>query len=208
MTDCGVYRITCVPSGRVYIGSSVSISKRFSEHRSGLRYGRHHSYMLQRAWDKHGAENFKFETLLRCSADMRIEYEQACIDAYESANPRFGMNVCVEARGAPPKAAFRGRKHTPETKRLLSERLKGRAVWNKGVPSTKKGIKRSPEVCARIAAAKRAGRGTKINIEIARAIRAAHAAGGITQKAVALKFGIPYELTSRVIRNAAWVEIL
>lgn len=48
----GIYSIT-TPSGSLYIGSSNSIHRRWSEHKRNLRNGTHHSVRLQAAWNKH-----------------------------------------------------------------------------------------------------------------------------------------------------------
>lgn len=47
-----VYEIRHVDSGKRYIGSTVRWPDRWKEHRAALRAGKHHSVLLQRAWDK------------------------------------------------------------------------------------------------------------------------------------------------------------
>lgn len=204
MTDCGVYRIICLPSGRIYIGSSVSMKKRFSEHRSALRYSRHHSLLLQRAWNKHGPDAFKFEPILICSPDDRHFYEQRAIDAFDASNPVVGMNRSAVAVGSPPSRSFAGRAHSDASRALISERLKGRSVWNKGVPSANKGVPRSDNDKQKIREAKRAG--GSISMDIARAMRAVRKETGATAQKIADQFGASLSVTFRVLRNVAWVE--
>lgn len=206
MSDCGVYRITCVPNGRVYIGSSLGMRKRFSEHRTALRYGRHHSLLLQRAWNKYGEDAFSFERLLRCSPEMRHEYEQRLIDGFDAANPAVGMNRAPEAKGRPPVASFKGRKHSEASRRLMSERLTGRPAWNKGGTNNQRGMTRSAQGRANIAAAKREKSG-KITMEIARAIRDERARTGAPVRLIAAKFDVPINIAYRVIRGISWKEI-
>jgi predicted GIY-YIG superfamily endonuclease len=57
----GVYRIT--GPGRVYIGSSDDIPRRWHSHLSQLRGGRHHNYRLQAAWAEHGEAAFAFAVI-------------------------------------------------------------------------------------------------------------------------------------------------
>lgn len=57
----GIYIIRCIPTNKVYVGSSKNIEERWLQHKQMLLKGSHHSIKLQRAWDKHGAENFEFE---------------------------------------------------------------------------------------------------------------------------------------------------
>lgn len=55
---CGVYKIKCTGNGKFYIGSSVNIPKRLTQHFSQLRHGRHENIYLQRVYDKYGEESF------------------------------------------------------------------------------------------------------------------------------------------------------
>ena len=89
---CGVYRITS-PSGRFYIGSSLSVEKRWRGHRSALRRGDHHCPPLQRAAEKYGVDALKFDVLAECPADDLRELEQLVIDmadpAYNASRSTF-----------------------------------------------------------------------------------------------------------------------
>lgn len=205
MVDCGVYRITCSMTGRVYIGSSLSIRKRFGEHKGALRNGKHHSLLLQRAWNKYGEAAFEFEPLLYCSPDMRFFYEQLLIDGYGAANPRTGMNRDPVAKCKPPIGSFRGHRHSAESRALMSARLKGRAAWNKGIPSPAKGRPRTEADRAKIAAAKRAGANASISMDVARRMRAARASGSRARQ-IAADFGASLNVVYRVLRGISWAE--
>lgn len=76
----GIYCIRNTGNEKLYIGRSENIEKRFSQHRSCLKYGRHHCIHLQRAWKKYGKRSFVFEILTSCSVDKLIELEQYYID--------------------------------------------------------------------------------------------------------------------------------
>ncbi len=54
-----VYRITCLPTGRVYVGSTRSFDARWRAHRADLEAGRHRNRFLQFAWRKYGAAAFE-----------------------------------------------------------------------------------------------------------------------------------------------------
>jgi group I intron endonuclease len=64
----GVYKITCLSSGKCYIGYSKEIEKRFHTHKMLLRASRHFNILLQRAYDKYGCDDFTFEILHTCNA--------------------------------------------------------------------------------------------------------------------------------------------
>jgi len=59
----GVYKITNMLDNKIYVGSSIAIEKRFISHKNDLTSNIHHNSKLQRAWNKHGAANFKFEIM-------------------------------------------------------------------------------------------------------------------------------------------------
>ena len=51
---CGVYMIKNKVNGKLYIGSSVDIQKRWINHRIYLRNNKHHSFQLQQDWNEYG----------------------------------------------------------------------------------------------------------------------------------------------------------
>jgi len=59
----GIYKITNKVNGKVYIGESNNIYKRWQEHIDELNNNKHHSHKLQSDWNKYGEENFTFEIL-------------------------------------------------------------------------------------------------------------------------------------------------
>lgn len=63
----GIYKITCVPTGRVYVGASVDVENRWKQHLSDLRKEYHCNPHLQRAFLKHGESAFEFSILQECS---------------------------------------------------------------------------------------------------------------------------------------------
>lgn len=97
----GVYAIIHRASGKRYIGSAArSFSERWSKHRHYLRYGKHHSPHLQRAWDRDGASAFEFVILEKCEPAKCVEREQHYIDLYKANDGAFGYNMCPLARSA------------------------------------------------------------------------------------------------------------
>ena len=79
----GIYKITCLPTGKYYIGSSLNIKGRFLKHKSDLKIQKHGNKYLQKAWNKHGATNFTFEILQICDSAIRLEIEQSYLDAVQ-----------------------------------------------------------------------------------------------------------------------------
>ncbi|MCA8237748.1 NUMOD3 domain-containing DNA-binding protein [Burkholderia cenocepacia] len=111
----GIYKITNLVDGKVYVGSSNNIERRFVEHINRLRAGKHHSPYLQHAWHKYGESAFEFSVLEVVSPSVtRIEREQFWIDSCCSANKRFGYNVC------PAAGTVEGIKRSAETLEKMS----------------------------------------------------------------------------------------
>lgn len=92
---CGIYKITCRATNKVYIGQSFDIEHRWVEHRSDLKRGAHHSFHLQRAWDKYGKDVFEFEVLETCAAKVAHleERERYWMQNHRSLDRRYGFNI-------------------------------------------------------------------------------------------------------------------
>jgi group I intron endonuclease len=67
----GVYRITCVATGDSYVGSSVCIEARFSEHIYCLSRNRHSNKKFQKVCDENGVFSFSLE-ILRETKNARL----------------------------------------------------------------------------------------------------------------------------------------
>lgn len=122
----GVYAIRNIVSGRIYVGSTSRLNRRWADHKSLLERGKHHSRRLQRSWTKHGPSAFSFEILEQVDSlrDLLVA-EQTWIDRLNAACQQRGFNVLPLAgksagrlfsRGIRLKmgASQRGRKHSAE----------------------------------------------------------------------------------------------
>ena len=83
MNDCGVYSITNLKNGKVYIGSSKNISDRWWHHKYDLRLNKHSNIHLQRSYNKYGEDSFKFQVLEYCEENERHALEENYINAYK-----------------------------------------------------------------------------------------------------------------------------
>ena len=132
MSDIGVYCITNKNTGKVYIGSSASLKHRLYCHKWDLKKGRHHSFLLQRSWDKHGEDAFIFELVEPCARVDLSAIEQRWIDLYDAANPQKGYNR------SPTAGTTAGCIKTPETREKIAASKRGTVPWNKGVKGAQK----------------------------------------------------------------------
>lgn len=90
---CGIYKITCIPDGRIYIGQSVNVRDRFMEHiKRGLGADpATKSNKLYPAMKKFGVENFTFELMEEVPREKLNEKERYWIDYFHSAES--GLNA-------------------------------------------------------------------------------------------------------------------
>lgn len=96
----GIYQIRCIPTGKIYIGSAVSLRDRWDKHRASLRKGKHRNIHLQSAWDKYGEESFEFLILELVGRAGLLEAEQAWIDKTKCTDRTIGFNI-YEIAGSP-----------------------------------------------------------------------------------------------------------
>ena len=79
--QAGVYKITCLPTGKIYVGSACrSFRARFASHRSALRTEKGSCPKLLNAWRKYGADQFRFEPIIVCRPEDALMYEQIALD--------------------------------------------------------------------------------------------------------------------------------
>lgn len=172
MKIAGIYKISRVGTDQCYVGSSSWITKRWAVHKRELRHNRHHASYLQNAWNKHGADAFKFSVLEICEGEALKELllirEQHWMD---SLKPCF--NSCPAAASTlgfrmPREIVERhrqkitGRKLSPEHAAIV----RGLALGLKRTPETKEkqrqhGLRRGMPALA-IANSVNARRGKKL----------------------------------------------
>lgn len=89
----GIYKITNTENGKVYIGQSIDINKRFKEHKRSLRKGEHENYRLQDDWNVYGEDAFSFEIIQKCRSSNLNEIEKHLIGEYNSTSEENGYNI-------------------------------------------------------------------------------------------------------------------
>lgn len=173
----GIYRIRNLLDGKVYIGSSYKLSRRFATHQKALENGSHYAKHLQAAWNRDGSASFAFEVLLVCEKSDVLFYEQRALDTFQCVDRRFGYNSNPTAKSragvklsaetrAKLSAAHTGKTYDAAYKARMSERLrlsppnKGKAMsaeQKAKISATRleRGIKVSPEARVKIAEAMR-----------------------------------------------------
>lgn len=115
-----IYKLTCIITGKVYIGKTIDINRRMMQHSKVTPKYSHH---LANAIKKYGIDNFKEEIIFEVEAEDRAvlntalsNAEKSFIEQYDSY--RNGYNSTIGGEGA-------GGFHWLESsKKKLSESLK------------------------------------------------------------------------------------
>ena len=122
MRVSGIYKIQSVTHpDRIYIGSAVSISKRWDVHNFDLRNNKHDNQRLQNHFNKYGKDDLQFTVLEVCDKELLIQREQHYIDRL---NPWFNISKVAGSTS--------GYRHSLETRDLLRRLRIGKEPWNKG----------------------------------------------------------------------------
>ena len=93
----GIYQIKNKINGKIYIGSSINVERRFKEHKKLLSHNKHPNKHLQLSWKKYGESNFTFILLEEVLVESLLTKEQYYIDSYQSYNNDIGYNICKTA---------------------------------------------------------------------------------------------------------------
>lgn len=138
----GVYGIYNVVRDKWYVGSSLNISQRWSNHKSTLQRGCHHNIKLQNAYNVYGESAFEYHVLTPCTTpDVLEKYEVLWAVALDAFGDGYTLKLggrqerrmsdesrkkMSEAKKGRSNTWWIGRSHTPEAKRKISERAKQR----------------------------------------------------------------------------------
>lgn len=112
--SCKIYKITNSINDKVYIGQTwQALNQRFNEHKSKSK-----CHKLKNTFNKYGISNFKIELIVTANDQMTADYlENFWINTYDSI--KSGYNI--------QNGGSHG-KHSEETKKLISEKNKGK-TW-------------------------------------------------------------------------------
>lgn len=224
--DSGIYQIVNKRCGTRYIGSSKSISFRLNTHRSRLRAGTHCNQHLLRAWNKYGAQSFRFEPLLTCEEDSLLKLEQGFLDHYAdrwedlyNINPiaggspdnqgsKHGMSKLDEAQVLEIRQMYADGGHTfaslaemfGTSTANIGGIIRGTHWKHCGGPTS------SDNSSNQVSTGSSHGM-SKLDESSVLAIREAYAAGGITYKELGSIYSVTKQAIWHIIKRNTWTHI-
>jgi group I intron endonuclease len=139
----GVYQIVCLPTNKVYIGSSIHLARRKQRHWTSLQRGKHDNIHLQRAWNKYGEGAFMFSVLEFVLEPFCTAREQYWINKFHACDRKRGFNIALHTD-----ASMLGRKQSPETIEKKRQANTGKKRSVEAIEKTRQantGRKQSPE---------------------------------------------------------------
>lgn len=217
----GVYSITNITNGHMYIGSTKNIGRRWRNHKAKLRHNKHGNPYLQNAWNKYGEDKFTFEVVEQVSGGKEnlLEVEQKYLD---NIDPKY--NIAKDAV-----ASMRGKSFSEEHKRKISEAQKGREFseeHKKHISEASKGRTYSQEYKDHMAKIKKAenlseetrekiskgcrgeNAGTaKLTAKDVKEIKRLIVEGDMTLKEIGEKFDVTKNAISSIRKGKSWKHV-
>jgi group I intron endonuclease len=122
MKICGIYIIQNTINKKLYVGSSVNVNSRLSQHKHQLKKKIHPNQKLQNAVNKYSLNNFKFSILEPVKdIDLLKDKEKFWIDCLNSRDD--GYNITVDTY-----CPARELSCLPEYKQKVSKVHKGKII--------------------------------------------------------------------------------
>jgi group I intron endonuclease len=155
--NSGIYKITQIDTGKIYIGQSINLKERKRAHKHAIK-----NYPLANAINKYGWGSFKFEVIVYAEGIDYLNYlEEQIIKSYDCLSPK-GFNL----RHGGNNSTF-----SEETKKKMSERKKEAIASGKcPKPMNMTGFKHSPETIEHL---KKVHKGRKFSEETREKLRVA-----------------------------------
>lgn len=150
----GIYKIES-PSGKIYIGQSINIEKRWKYYKSPSTSDKQNK--LFNSFRKYGHNNHQFEIIEECSIELLNEKEIYWGRIFDCTNPDKGLNlrelgkqgIWTEEAKLKLSIAQKGKlRHTTESKSKISKALKGTkyTAEQKQKCSDNSGVKGKPNI--------------------------------------------------------------
>jgi len=225
----GVYQIKNLVNGKVYVGSSVNVDRRWNKHIQRLRSGKHENSYLLNSWRKYGETNFEFSLLEETDINKCVKEEQKWMDKLLACDRNKGYNLYPSARSPlghkysdevieERKLRYKqnghpwlGRKHSIETKKKMRAAKLGipkSEEHKKNLSISRQGIKLSLSHKEAISKAIKTENNpnSKLTWEQVRNIRWLFNNEGASRSKLAREYSVGWTTVNRIVKNLSWKE--
>lgn len=129
----GIYKITN-PTGKIYIGQSINIEKRWQYYKSQYHNKNDKQNKLFNSLKKYGTDDHIFDIIEECTVEQLNEREIYWGEFYKCTDPNTGLNLrelgkqgqwTEEAKDKLSKSQLGKSRHTDESKARISAALTG-----------------------------------------------------------------------------------
>ena len=133
----GIYQILNTQNGKFYVGHTRDFKRRQATHLCYLKRGDHHSPHLQNAWNKYGAESFKFQMIDPCDDEtMLVPLEQSYLDDPSLEGMLYNLSDDARHSGTPSEttrqkmseSAKKRPPRSPETQEKMRQAMLGKKM--------------------------------------------------------------------------------
>lgn len=124
----GIYKITCLATGQVYIGASGNIESRLTCHKSDLKRGEHCNSKLQALYNKYSILAFSFDILEEC--DLNQEKLIALEAKYMQQFSGNSLNIRPSHKGTV------GYRHEKTKQKMKENREREQREWIKALEAS------------------------------------------------------------------------
>lgn len=188
-----IYQIKNKINGKIYIGSTNDIYRRWINHRSKLNNGIHENSYLQASWKKHGEVSFEFTIIEEVDDSNRIEREIHYLNKTKCYERDIGYNLDKNPSDkSGENNPFYGRTHTDKVKARLREVAENRSEELK----RKMGEKNIGELSGR----------AKLTWIKVRKIREEYNTGTTSYPKLAKKYKVATSTIQAIIEKKSWKE--
>ncbi len=126
----GIYKQENKLNGKIYIGQSVNIQKRYQQHLYDALNRCEEGTGVDFAIKKYGIENFDFDIVEECPVDKLDEREQQWIAYYDSYNNGYNRTIGGSAlRGENHPKAILTEQQVYQIRELYGKRIKRSDAW-------------------------------------------------------------------------------
>ena len=197
----GIYGIKNKVNGKIYIGQSIEIERRYKDHMRDLKKKRHANAHLSNSFNIYGENSWELIVLEECEKEQLSLKEEKWINSFareQIYNENFFIINLTGERNP-----FFGKKHKIESKKKMS---KWKSENYSGESNPNFGKKQSKEVRLKMTLNRSCATSKGLKIEDILEIKELLLCG-TKHKIIAEKFGVARTVITRISNGTRWANV-